>query len=205
MAITKLALLRLSAGFTLEDTALRAKLANAKKTMEDYTGFTFYFFQQFEDPAYIYVIGEWDSLDQHMNHFIPSQENQALLDDLKVELSVEWLQHIDVSHTELPLPKSDEERTKACRGELVISLVRHLIKSGKKENFQQTYEENKHHLQDALTEGTMGGGWRIDEDDDQKEWVLLCPYTSTDGFQKYGQIRRYIETVEIKHARLVDI
>jgi heme-degrading monooxygenase HmoA len=214
MTITELALLRLSPNVTIEDANLRANLSHAKTAMQEYTGRVFYYFQQTEDPTLVYVVGEWESLDQHMNGFIPSEQNQALLGSLKDSMSVEWLLHADVPHAELPLPKSDAERAKALRGESVISIARHFVKPGAKGAFQQTFESNKQHLQDYLTEGTMGGGWRIDRNDGEKEWVLVCPYSSvqqhmdfaeTAGFEKYGRIREHMDGAEIKHAKLLDI
>ena len=103
---------------------------------------------------------------------------------------------------------------KARRGELVWSIGRHFVKEGKKEEFHHTFQTNGQYLQDFITEGTIGGGWRADKENDKEEWVLLCPYTSveqhldfakTDGFQKYAQIKEYIDGAEIKHAKLLDI
>lgn len=214
MGITEIALLQMRAGMAPEDATLRSNLAHAKKTMQDYTGNTFYYFQQTENPSYIYIVGEWDSLDQHLNHFIPSAENQALLVLLKDQLTVNWLIHANVSHADLPLPKSDVEMAKARRGELVWSIGRHFVKEGKKGEFHHTFQTNGRYLQDFITEGTIGGGWRADKENDKEEWVLLCPYTSveqhldfakTDGFQKYAQIKEYIDGAEIKHAMLLDI
>lgn len=214
MPITELALLRLSPNVTIKNAALRKNLLHAKTVMQDYTGRTFYYYQQTEDPTLIYVVGEWDSLDQHMNGFIPSEQNQGLLESLKDSLSVEWLVHADVPHAELPLPKSEAERAETLRGERVISIVRHFVKPGSKNAFQQTFEDHKRYLQDYLTEGKTAGGWRVDSKDGEEEWVSLSPYASvqqhldfakTAGFEKYGRIREHMDGAEIKHARLLDV
>ncbi|KAH7080612.1 hypothetical protein BKA63DRAFT_247956 [Paraphoma chrysanthemicola] len=214
MSVTEIALLRLSSEASLNDAELRSKLVHAKTVMQDFTGRSFYYFEQIEDTSKVYIVGEWESLDQHMSSFIPSEANQALLEALKDDLTVEWLLHVDVSHGSLPLPKSESDKAKALRGEAVISVVRHFIKTGEKSNFQQTFEENKQYLQEFLTEGALGGGWRIDKEDGKDEWMLLCPWTnvkqhgdfaSNPGFDKYGQIRGYLDGAEIKHAKLLDI
>jgi heme-degrading monooxygenase HmoA len=214
MAITEIALLHLASSITVEDEDLRSALARAKAVMEGYTGNNFYYFQQIEDPSYIYIFGEWESLDQHMNHFIPGAENQALLELLKDRMTIEWLLHANVSHADLPLPKSDTELAKARRGEVVLSVGRHFVKEGEKKSLEERFEANKHYLQDYLTEGTMGGGWRIDTEGGKGEWVLLCPFrdvqqhldfAKTEAFEHYGQIREYIDGAEIKHAKLLDI
>jgi heme-degrading monooxygenase HmoA len=214
MTITEIALLHLASSITIEDADLRSALAHAKAVMEGYTGNTFYYFQQTEDPSYIYIFGEWESLDQHMNHFIPGAENQAVLESLKDKMTVDWLLHADVSHADLPLPFSDAERAKALRGELVLCVGRHFVKEGKREMFQESFKANKHHLQNYVTEGTIGGGWRIDIEGGRDEWVLLCPFkdvqqhldfAKSEGFEHYAQIREYIDGAEIKHAKLLDI
>jgi quinol monooxygenase YgiN len=214
MTITEIALLHLTSSATIEDVTLRSVLAQAKAVMQDYTGNTFYYFQQIEDPSYVYIFGEWESLDQHMNHFIPSAANQALLESLKDKVAVHWLLHANVSHADLPLPKSDDEMAEARRGELVLSVARHFVKEGKKQTFQETSEAKKHYLQDYITKGTMGGGWRIEVEGGKDEWVLLCPYTDvqehldfakTEAFEHYAQIREYIDGAEIKHVKLLDV
>ncbi|KAH3979547.1 hypothetical protein HBI24_000620 [Parastagonospora nodorum] len=214
MAVTEVALLRILPGGTAEDPNLRFNLAYAKDVMQRYTNNTFYYFQQIEDPSYIYIIGEWESLDQHMNHFIPSAGNQALLERLKDQLTVEWLLHADVSHAGLPLPKTEAEMTNAREGKLAMSVGRHFVKDGQRENFQNTFDANRAKLQDYVTEGTIGGGWRVDKEDDKAEWFLMCPWTSveqhldfakTEGFQKYTQDKEHLESADVKHAKLLDI
>lgn len=210
MTITEIALLHLSPDVTIDDTNFRSKLAHAKTVMQDYTGRTFYYLQQVEDPTYIYIIGEWDSLNQHMNDFIPGTENQTVLESLKGLMSVDWLLHIDVPRVDLPLPGPSTDKRKAA----VYGIVRHFVEVGQNERFQQTFDAEKHHLQDFVTEGTIGGGWRVDGEEDKEEFVLLTPWTSieqhhafaeTDGFDEYGKIREHIEGAEIKHARILDI
>ena len=210
MTITEIALLHLRPGVTIEDANLRSKLAHAKVVMQDYTERTFYYMQQVEDPALVYIFGEWDSLDQHMNKFIPSAENQELLESLKDLLSVDWLLHINVPHADVPLPTPGTDKRKAA----TYGIGRHFVKNNQRDQFQQTFDAEKHHLQGFVTEGMIGGGWRVDKEDNKEEFTLLTPWTSveqhyefaeTDGFKEYGRIREHIEGVEIKHARILDI
>lgn len=210
MTVTEIALLHLSPNVAIDDTNLYSKLAQAKIVMQDYTGRMFYYLQQMEDPMNIYIVGEWDSLEQHMNEFIPSAKNQMLLESLKGLLSVEWLLHIDASHADLPLSEADPSK----QASMVYAIVRHFIKSGEKQKFLQTFDTEMYHLQDFVTEGKIGRGWRIDKVDDQDEWVLCTPWTSveqhyafaeTEGFAKYGKIRGHLEGAEIRHARMLDI
>jgi hypothetical protein len=69
-------------------------------------------------------------------------------------------------------------------------------------------------LQGFVTEGTIGGGWRIDAEDGRDEFVLFSPWKSieqhlefgkTKAFERYGGIRDFIDGAEIRHVRLLDI
>lgn len=219
MPITEVALLRISSGTTSDDATLRSNLLQAKNVMQDFTGHTFYYMQQLEDPACIYVLGEWDSLSQHMNDFIPSATNQSLLETLKDKLSVSWLLHLDTPHASLPLPTTPSQLSQAHLGEqdggLIWSIGRHFIKPASKTSFTTSFETNKHFLSDYVTEGFIAGGWRLDkESSSQEEFVLFCPWKSreqhadfahTKGFQEYAKIGESIEGVEVRHMRLLDI
>jgi quinol monooxygenase YgiN len=214
MTITEVALLLLSSGITINDPDLRSNLSRARTIMQNYTGHTFYYMQQIEDPAYIYIIGEWASLDQHMNHFIPGPENQAVLASLQDALTVPQLEHIDAPHSTLPLPKNSTQFEQALSGNLIWSISRHFVKDGEKQAFQDTFDAKKRYLQDFVTEGTVGGGWRVDREGGKEEFVLISPWKSveqhvefaeTEGFQEYERIREFIEGVDVKHAKLLDI
>jgi quinol monooxygenase YgiN len=207
MTITEIALLRLAPNITIDNANLRSKLAHAKMVMQNYTKHTFYYFQQVEDPSLIYILGEWDSLDQHTDHFIPSQENQEVLQSLEGILTVEWLQHIDASHADLPLPKTDVEKDTARSGEVLLGVARHFVKDGERADFQRFL------LRDYVARGELGG-WRLDKQDDQEEWVLFC--WTTDGLQHERyidvvgldaliSIQQRVNDVEFKRAKLLDI
>ena len=161
----------------------------------------------------MYIIGEWDSLDRHMNHFIPSTENQSLLESLKHLATVDWLLHIDAPHATLPLPDEDGKGQGAGK-EYLYGITRHFVKSGERISFEKAFHENKEYLQNHVTEGKIGGGWRVDKEEDKEEFVLFSPWQSvdqhydfadTEGFEKYGKIREYIDGAEIKHAKMLDI
>lgn len=216
MPITELALLHLTPGTTIDDAALRSNLSHAKTVLQNYTGRTFYYMQQTEDPSCIYVIGEWDSLDQHLNDFIPSADNQALLESLKHVLTVDSnLEHLDVANADLPLPTSPALLEQARTGELVWSVVHHTIKAGEKHRFLDTFHANKRYLQDSITEldGKIGGGWCVGQGK-ENVFVLLCPWKGvdqheefgkTEGFQKYVKITEWIDGADIKHAKFLNI
>ncbi|KIW16178.1 hypothetical protein PV08_06229 [Exophiala spinifera] len=212
MPVTELALLRLRPGIEWPLAALNANLRKAKKVMESASGLKFRYFRCIEDPATIFIFGEWPSVEFHMTTFIPSQENQELLELLKDQVTVEWMFHLDIDQSHRPLPWHTS----------VIAVGRHFVADGEKESFEATFEANKHNLE-AFIGGSdrVVGGWRIDKGVDpllegelKSEYVLISGWSSveqhyqfaeTEGFQKYGQIRNHLAGVEIKHAVRVDL
>ncbi|KAL6708408.1 hypothetical protein ACN47E_002671 [Coniothyrium glycines] len=214
MPITEIALLGLLPGASIDDVHLRSKLARAKSLMQNYTGRSFYYFQQLEDPSQLYIFGEWDSLEQHMEDFIPGPENQAILALLKDDLGVEWLQHIDTPHTNLSLPKTDAQKTQALEGQLMWNITRHWVKDGCRESFTQALSEGMPELGVLATEGISAGGWRVDKENGKDEFVMLSPWKSMEQCSEVvdpetaewnGEMTKYTDRVEVRHMRLLDI
>lgn len=102
MAVTELALLKCKGDGSLTEP-IKEELRKAKVAMETYTGKMFYYLQQVEEPAYIYVLGEWESLEDHYEGFIASKENKDTLVALADMLEVQWLMHLDVCSPSLSL------------------------------------------------------------------------------------------------------
>jgi hypothetical protein len=174
--------------------------------------------QQTEDPSCIYVIGEWDSLDQHLNDFIPSADNQALLESLKDAITVDSnLEHLDVSNAELPLPTTQAQLEQARRGELVWSIVHCNVKADERHRFLDAFDEELRFLQGHINElkGKTGRGWCVSGKGDKGNVsVALCPWKSveqhlgfgkTEGYAEVGDIGDFVDEIDVKHAKLLDI
>jgi heme-degrading monooxygenase HmoA len=209
MPITELALLHLTPGTNLSSPILRANLAHAKTVLQTYTSHPFYYLQQLEDASCVYVIGEWESLDQHMNHFIPSAENQALLQMLKDDITVDSnLEHLGVGNAELPLPVGVET------GEKVWGIAHYHVKAGEKEVFLDILEEKKRLLRKGGAEGKVGGGWCVGEEGEKDVFVLVWKWEGVERHEEFGQteegkefekVGECVEEVDVKLARLLDI
>jgi hypothetical protein len=115
-SVTELALLSIPAGPLT--TAQLTGLAEAKTAMERFSGqpFTFLLCQQHQissgpgkrrqqpgddndDPnqQYVFIVGGWPSVEFHMEKWIPSEENQALLrelGDVSVGVAIRWMWHV---------------------------------------------------------------------------------------------------------------
>ncbi|KAF2800913.1 hypothetical protein K505DRAFT_320142 [Melanomma pulvis-pyrius CBS 109.77] len=210
--ITEIALLRLTPPATADDAALRLKLARVIEVSEKYTGYRFYYLRQDEDPSLIYLIGHWDSLDQHMNGFIPSAENQSLLESLKNELSIEFFFHIDAWHNDLPLWPWPKEGTDTPEGgdnredSTVWSIARYFVKDGKRKEFTDTIKADGWPLQSHLAEGRYGGGgWRVDKDEDKEEFVLFLPWRDDPRRSPVDKLPGLSYEVDVKHAKFLSL
>ena len=204
MPVTELALLHLPPSSLPLSPSLKSKLLSAKQAMEEFTSHTFYFYTQLQDPAYIHIIGTWESVTQHREVWIPSEENQALLRMLEGEVEVEWMGHVDfelgdgvVMGDVLPLRNEDE----------VIAIERFFVADEKTNEFEG----------DLGPSGlpTIGyGGWKVHEgngglEDGKAEHVRLTSWDSIDHYRKFleagegktlARIQESVSGFEVKHA-----
>ncbi|KAF2747243.1 hypothetical protein M011DRAFT_467765 [Sporormia fimetaria CBS 119925] len=203
MAVTELALLRLIPPTTAREPELRAKLKAAKEAMEKYTGRRFYFLQQIQDPDIVYVLGEWESVAQHMQGWIPSVENRAVLEMLKDDLTVDWLHHFDVPHMLLPISDRDLGR--------VYSIVLHRRDRAGREQTERFPSLKQEFVEPQEAEHGIetGHGWAVDFEDEKEVQLLICAWKATpEGVHEpLKYCSRYFEDVEVdeKHARIMDL
>jgi hypothetical protein len=144
-----------------------------------------------------------------MNHFIPSAENQALLQMLKDDITVDSnLEHLSVGNAELPLPAGVEV------GEKVWGIAHYHVKAGEKEVFLDMLEEKKQLLRDGGAEGKVGGGWCVEEEGEKDVFVLVWKWEGVEPYEVFGlteegrefkQVGECVEEVDVKLARLLDI
>jgi hypothetical protein len=206
MAITELALLRLSPGVSSKDPSLLANLATAKKTMEDFTSLPFHCYSCVEDPSLVYIIGGWPNIEQHMESWISSPENQALLQLMKDQVQVEWMFHVNADPSTLPFDKP------------VLAIAQHFVGKDEKGVFEGTFNGAKHHLELYIGgEGHVRGGWRIDKDEEKsgdEEWVLFTAwggmrehmdFAETEGFNGYIRIKDFMKSSAISHATRLEV
>ncbi|KAF1995864.1 hypothetical protein P154DRAFT_444512 [Amniculicola lignicola CBS 123094] len=217
--MTEIALLRilrpiersdLGCSTRVDSPTFQTKLALAKQKMEEFSGRKFYFLQEVEDPSHLYIIGEWDDLGRHLLEWLPSQENQSLLHLFKNDMKVEWMFHIDATHTEFAFARhaAAVRRSK----ENLLGITRFFVKPGKKHEFNKEYDRCWDWMQHCVKEGKVGGGWRIDRDGDQEEFVLITPWKNLEQHEdtlyggmvgEFSDFEELFSTEITRHARVM--
>lgn len=143
MPVLELAQLRLLPGKGLQDETLVSALRQASKAMQGFSGFPFYFLHSIDNPDQVYVLGEWPSVEAHVKDFVPGEENQNIVNEVKDRVEIVRLGHFDVRLERVPT-MADE-----------IRIVRWMVNPGEvKANYETIFNENKE-------EGYVGG-WRVD-------------------------------------------
>ncbi|KAK3203730.1 hypothetical protein GRF29_106g464372 [Pseudopithomyces chartarum] len=204
--VTEFSRLKIKDGINEQEiAALEHGLARAKKGMENFTGQKFYIFKEIENLNHIYILGGWASLEQHMDEWIPSEENQDLLKELGPFVKVDLFFHLDGHIGEIP-PNTPAP---------ILSCGRHVMESSQRPGFENTFEKRRGCLE-AHTLGPAGAGWRIEKQADREELVLFCPWKDvsqhvafgkTKDFQDYSEIRNHIvlSATEIVHLSLMEL
>ncbi|KLU85913.1 hypothetical protein MAPG_04932 [Magnaporthiopsis poae ATCC 64411] len=199
MTITELALLRLSGQETL--TTMRPFLQRGKTVAEAWTRRpdTVRYFQQADDARNIYILGQWASLSEHMDGFIPSAGNQALMQGAADRFTIETFLHFQA---EMP-PRDDHGAG--------VYIIRNFCKQGARgAGFGPTMEKAA-----GLT-GLWGhgahpvAGWRVDVPaDETMEEFVICGWTAdgqpgvddTDALRQYrAAVQEWVDKVEACHA-----
>ena len=203
MAVTELALLQVLENSSLDHASLRQKFLYAKQTMESFTRRSFYYYQQAEDPNCIYIIGEWESVDQHRKEFLPSPANQGLLSILAGDISVQWMFHIHREQQELPLDAP------------VISIGRYFVHSEWRQSFERVFSEVEHHLTGYTAANEYAWAWRAEiEKPGKEEFVIISGwetidqhrgFAKTEGFKNFQKIEKHLEGADVKHARKLQL
>ncbi|KAE9366176.1 hypothetical protein N431DRAFT_91180 [Stipitochalara longipes BDJ] len=196
----------------LPSTTLVQKLQTAKAVLEKASNYNFHYFQQIEDPSILYIVGKWESPEAHYA-FLPSSENQKLLEILKGDIddkNGKKMQMWHLDHDVFTVPSGTEWVFTAP----VISCNRHFVPKEKRPGFIEKFSQVRGLLEEYTKPYGVVGGWRIEKEDGEKEeWVLFSGFESvenhmkfakTEGFAKYREIVGFVSGFEVKHLKTVE-
>jgi hypothetical protein len=161
MGVTELALLRLFDPKDLKDPFVLQTLRNVKLESEKFGAANAQYIQCPDDPALLWIVSGWPSVEQHVEKWIPSQENQDALAKLAEKIEVCFMFHLDV----------ESQLVKVVLGSKVVRIGRYAVRKEGREGVEKTHgEDARQEFQRMFGEArgevkkdTEVGGWRIDK------------------------------------------
>ncbi|KAL2842921.1 hypothetical protein BJY01DRAFT_216248 [Aspergillus pseudoustus] len=204
------------------NAAVLTKLRAGLKEQARYTNAAAHVLTQIEDPSIFYILGKWESVSQHVEEWIPSETNRAIMGGLAGDVELVWLQHLELNASAIATKSNERRDGEAEEDEIllaadVVAIGRYFILPEKKEAFERTFDETKHHLEAFNGGKGTWGAWREDRDvcaggGVQEEFVLFSGWTDvnehhrfaeSEGFKQFVRIKEFLTGAEIKHARLL--
>lgn len=94
----------------------------------------------------------------------------------------------------------------------VIAISRYFVEHAKKAEFDTAFKNGESYLGAHTAPFTYSGGWRLDKEGDDEEFVLFSGwnkvedhygFAETEGFKEFGKIKGALNGAEIKHLQLV--
>jgi hypothetical protein len=103
MAIIELAFISLKGDLRADDPQLKKNLKEVKRVIEEYSRLQTLFYTQLDDPSKMFVIGAWETMEQHQNGFDGSPQQGQILELIKDQMAIDWMHYIDVEQSSIPL------------------------------------------------------------------------------------------------------
>jgi hypothetical protein len=213
MPVTEFGFFRLKPAVDITSPLLLNNLLVAKQTCEAFTtrnsgnnGAVFRWEHCVEDPALIYYVGDWASVDEHRVQFVNSADNKRLEGLLGGEVTIDQYFH-------LALDQSRVDVRGALDGK-GVAVLRHFVKPGYRVEVDQLWQMKLPDLNVRLGgEGKVVAGWRIDKAaEDKDELVVFVGLESKDQRLDAGQtvlggaeVMKYLDGVGVTHAAELDV
>ena len=159
MAIIELAHVKLLGGISISDSRLRQNMQQVTEVIEGYNHLKNLFYIEVEDPSILYVIGAWESQQQHQKGFNGSEDQGKILELVKDQMDIDWMYYIDLEQSKIPLEAP------------VLEISKYTLQSpANKGPFNKALaEEMRSH--DAHIEGSVGG-WNLPKSEGEEAvWV----------------------------------
>ncbi|KAL4914624.1 hypothetical protein BDW62DRAFT_204379 [Aspergillus aurantiobrunneus] len=198
MPVTELACLHLKNNLPLSspsNASLNTNLRAGIQAQATYTKARTSILSQTEDPSYIYILGKWDSVAQHMDEWIPSRTNQDILSSLGDGVELVWIQHVDFD------PSTSTPGEGIPYSATVMAIGRFFVSPENKDGLGATLAETKHHVQTFKGGRDGAGGWRVDTESGQDEFVLFSGWESVEEHASFAESEGFFDGAEVKHAR----
>lgn len=201
MPVTELALLHTKKQLSPQHSTL----CQAQQAQKDFSTYPVDFLVPLNDSSSrIYLLGGWDSPEQHYEEWIPSSTNQEILRSLQDDVEVEWMFHVDVSPGTAGLGRlistCMKKAMKAESSAYVVSLVECSVKGGKRADFGRVFETLELRVRAS---GLFCGGWKVEGDEDV--FIIFCAWRDDEGrawlaeSEEFGVMKGLADDVQVKH------
>ncbi|KAL4804618.1 hypothetical protein BDV18DRAFT_26460 [Aspergillus unguis] len=193
MAITELACLRFTNNLSLTDpanAALNDKLRRGIQAQAEYTNAKASILSGINEPSYIFIIGSWASVEQHMEEWIPSATNQEIMGSLD-GLELVWILHFDFDQSTAQgdgIPYRAED----------VEIARYFVSKADKEGFEETFNKYK------SERGQTAYGWRLDGEAKpgaEFEFIVLAGNQIKNDLPRMKELEKFITDSDIQHAK----
>jgi heme-degrading monooxygenase HmoA len=134
------------------------------------------FYQSIEDPAIIYVFGEWPDLAAHRT-FLASSKRDGILQDQEQVLDFNWVVHMPIPSISL-LPFSAP----------VMAIARLFVKDGEHvTEYNRKLEKHRNLIVEATKPWTVVDGWKCDSEEGKHEALMFTGWESSEKHHEFRE------------------
>jgi hypothetical protein len=195
MTIIELARCKLLNNIQISDPLLHRNLAKVSQVIQEYNHLPpTLFYPEVQDPSIFYVIGSWQSQEQHSKGFDGSPAQAEILELIKDQMDIEWMHYVDIEQDKIPLNAQ------------VLAINRYVLARSKdKQAFLEAFRARKEYLV-SVSEGKTIGGWNLPKQEgDEKVWIQFTGVKSDEEVQfesnKLVFVEGLVAETGLKHAR----
>ncbi|KAF2200445.1 hypothetical protein GQ43DRAFT_73084 [Delitschia confertaspora ATCC 74209] len=202
MPILEVCELRLRKGVSVSDPKLLKNLQYVRSQL----GTNSQFYQCIVDPALIYILGLWPSLDAH-NAFLASPEKQRVLGPQEDQMEFQWAVHVELDAVEsLPLDAP------------VMAIARVFISHGGTNTYRKENDgaiaKQVSNIFEATKPYKATYGWRLDAEQGSSEVLVFSGWESAEAYAtytlragwetEYAELRDQCVGIQVHHGRNIE-
>jgi hypothetical protein len=183
MGIIEFAHVKLVGGLTVSDPLLRQNMQKIIEVVGAYKHLETLFYVEVDNPSVLYVIGAWESQEQHQNGFNGSPEQAMILELVKDQMHIDQVYYLDLELSTLPLDAP------------ILEIKQYTLPTeANKEGFNKVLAAGGQHPK----AGNLGsvGGWNLPKSDGEEViWVQFTGWETVDGHADVGGDDRAVESL----------
>jgi hypothetical protein len=197
MAIIEFVHVKLVGGLTVSDPVLRQNMQKVTEVIEGYNHLRTLLYAEVDNPSALYVIGAWESQEQHQKGFSGSPDQAMIMELVKDQMDIDWSYYLDLEQSTLPLDAP------------ILEMKKYILPTdADKEAFSKALVAGGQHPK-AGSQGSIGG-WNLPKSDGEEAvWVQFTGWKTVDEYANAGgddrAIESLVEKVDVKYATRVHL